>query len=89
MEKSSLLQQEKENDKQDVEIGLKICSFEDNKAEAKNVTNLEINSNNDKIESMTEQEMDNIEKVKIQEDREKLTENTPEVRQEVFDSKLN
>ena len=38
---------------------------------------------------MTEQEMDNIEKVKIQEDREKLTENTPEVRQEVFDKKLN
>ena len=36
---------------------------------------------------MTEQEMDNIEKVKIQEDREKLTENTPEVRQEVFDKK--
>ena len=89
MEKSSLLQHEREIYKQDVERGLKICNFEDNKAEAKNETNSEINSNYDKIESMTEQEMDNIEKVKIQEDREKLTENTPEVRQEVFDKKLN
>ena len=85
MEKSTLIRQAAEVEKQDSSKGLKNCNFEDNIAEAKNETNPEINAIIDKTESITDQEMDNKEKEKIQEDREKLTENTPEVRQEVND----
>ena len=85
MEKSTLIQQAAEVEKQDSSKGLKNCNFEYNIAEAKNETNPEINAIIDKTESITDQEMDNKEKEKIQEDREKLTENTPEVRQEVND----
>ena len=85
MEKSTLIRQAAEVEKQDSSKGLKNCNFECNIAEAKNETNPEINAIIDKTESITDQEMDNKEKEKIQEDREKLTENTPEVRQEVND----
>ena len=85
MEKSTLIRQAAEVEKEDSSEGQQNCNFEYNIAEAKNETNPEINAIIDKTESITDQEMDNKEKEKIQEDREKLTENTPEVRQEVND----